>query len=156
MAWLIIAGIVAVPVVEIMAWMRLAELIGGWWTLFVSVAAVLAGLAILRRQGLAMLLDARARLERGETPVRTAFDGLCLAAAGMLLALPGLVSDCVALPLLLPPVRSALFRWVGGRMTVVGGTGRSTPGTGPVVIEAEYEIIEPGHKQLDSPTPPDK
>ncbi|CAA7620870.1 FxsA family protein [Magnetospirillum sp. SS-4] len=147
MGWLIIAGLVAVPVVEIMAWIRLAELIGGWWTLIVSVAAVMAGLAILRRQGLAMLLDARARLELGETPVRAAFDGLCLAVAGVLLAVPGLVTDCVALPLLLPPVRGVLFRRFGGRMTVVGAASRPAGGDAdssrPMVIDAEYEIIDP-------------
>jgi UPF0716 protein FxsA len=147
MGWLIIVGLVMVPVVEIMAWMRLADSIGGWPTLFVSVAAVLLGMMILRRQGLAMLLDARARLEQGEVPVRAVFDGLCLAAAGMLLALPGLVSDVFALPLLLAPVRTLLFLWVGRRVTVVSTA--PPPQAGPVIIEAEYEIIEPEHKRLE-------
>ena len=81
MAWLIMAGIIALPVAEIMVWIKVADAIGALATIGLTVAAVMVGSAILRRQGLAMLLDARARMELGEAPVAAAFDGLCLAAA---------------------------------------------------------------------------
>ncbi len=138
MGWLIIVGAIALPVAEIMVWIRSAELIGVWPTILLSVAAVMIGTAILRRQGLAMLLDARARMEQGELPLETAFDGLCLAAAGFLLVLPGFITDVMALPLLLPPVRRRLRRWVGRRLS--GPADRSF---GPVVIDTEFQVIEP-------------
>ena len=148
MAWLIIAAIISLPVMEIMTWIKVADLIGAGPTILLSIASFLVGIAILRRQGLALLLDARARMELGELPLQSAFDGLCLSAAGILLIIPGFLSDILALLLLLPPVRLGLRLWVGGKLVVM----QSAPppsSSGPVIIEADYEIIEPEHKRLE-------
>lgn len=145
MAWLVILGVIALPVIEIWLWVRSADWIGVLPTIMVSVGAVMIGMAILRRQGLATLLDARARLDRGEMPMEAAFDGLCLAAAGFLLLLPGFLTDALALPLLLPPVRRWLRAWVARRAVVE----RATP---PGVIDGDFIVIEPeappDHKRL--------
>jgi UPF0716 protein FxsA len=148
MAWLIIAAIISLPVMEIMTWIKVADLIGAWGTILLSIASFLAGTAILRRQGLALLLNARARMELGELPLQSAFDGLCLSAAGILLIIPGFLTDILALLLLLPPVRAGLRLWVGSKLVVMQGAPPSSPG-GPVIIEADYEIIEPEHKRLE-------
>jgi len=147
MAWLVILAVLALPVAEIMVWIKSAEWIGAGPTIFVSVGAVLAGIHILRRQGLATLLDARTRLERGEMPVDAAFDGLCLAAAGFLLVLPGLLTDVMALPLLIPAFRRVLRHWVLARAV------RPVPSSGPVVIEAEYTVVEPRPGEVGGPGP---
>ena len=139
MAWLIMAGIIALPVAEIMVWIKVADAIGALATIGLTVAAVMVGSAILRRQGLAMLLDARARMELGEAPVAAAFDGLCLAAAGILLILPGFITDGVALLLMLPPVRALLLGWAASRLVVTGSAARSAD---PTIIEAEYHVVD--------------
>ncbi|RAU23705.1 biotin--acetyl-CoA-carboxylase ligase [Paramagnetospirillum kuznetsovii] len=138
MAWLIMTAVIAVPVVEIMVWIKAAELMGFWSTLGLSIAAVMVGTAILRRQGLAVLLNAQSQLAQGEMPLAAAFDGLCLAAAGFLFALPGFVSDAVAVALLLPPVRGALRGWVGAHMVVM-----QPPPSGPVTIDGDFTVVEP-------------
>jgi UPF0716 protein FxsA len=148
MAWLIIAGIISLPVMEIMTWIKVADVIGAWGTILLSIISFLMGTAILRRQGLALLLNARARMELGELPLQSAFDGLCLSAAGILLIIPGFLSDILALLLLLPPVRAGLRAWVGSKLVVMQSAPPPPPG-GPVIIEAEYEIIEPEHKRLE-------
>ncbi|MBI3444596.1 MAG: FxsA family protein [Magnetospirillum sp.] len=111
----------------------------------------------MRTQGLAMLLDARARLEQGETPLAAAFDGLCLAAAGILLVLPGFITDAMAGLLLLPPIRRLLLIWVASRLVVVGAGRGHQGGHGPAdptIIETEYHVVdaEPPaseHKRLE-------
>ena len=148
MAWLIIAAVISLPVMEIMTWIKVAEQIGAGATILLSIASFLVGIAILRRQGLALLLDARARMELGELPLQSAFDGLCLSAAGLLLIIPGFLTDIVALLLLLPPVRKGLRLWVGGRLVTMQSPKPRSSG-GPVIIEADYEIIEPEHKRLE-------
>ncbi len=139
MAWLIVVAVITLPVVEIMVWIKAAGIIGGWATIGLSIAAVMIGAAILRRQGVAMLLDARARMEQGEVPLQAVFDGLCLAAAGFLLILPGFVTDALAVLLLLAPVRAGLRRWAQARMVVV----QTTP-SGPVTIDGDYTIVDYG------------
>ena len=148
MAWLIIAGVISLPVMEIMTWIKVADVIGAWGTIALSIASFLVGTAILRRQGLALLLNARARMELGELPLQSAFDGLCLSAAGILLIIPGFLTDILALLLLLPPIRAGLRLWVGSKLVVMQSARPPSRG-GPVIIEAEYEIIEPEHKRLE-------
>ncbi|MDO8607543.1 MAG: FxsA family protein [Phaeospirillum sp.] len=147
MAWLIVVGVISLPVMEIMVWIKSAEWIGAGSTILLSIASFLAGMAILRRQGMTMLLKARSRLEQGELPLQAAFDGLCLSAAGVLLVIPGFLTDVLALLLLLPWVRAGLRMWTGTRLVVMQAQPPHPP-TGPVIIEADYEIIEPDNKRL--------
>lgn len=138
MAWLVLAAIIAVPVVEIALFIQSAHWIGILPTIALAIGAGILGMALLRRQGLEVLMRSRAQMDRGETPVAEMFDGLCLALAGVLLVLPGFFSDFVALALLLPPVRLALRALLLARMAA-----RGTPvNSGPQVIEAEYKVVD--------------
>ena len=141
MAWLILLGIIALPVVEIALFVKSAEAIGVLATVAVAVLAVMSGAILLRVQGVAILWRARAQLARGEVPLDEAFDGLCLAAAGFLLVLPGFVTDAMAILLLLPPVRRGLKLWLAhrlGAMAVVPPSHRPPP---PGVIEGEFRVV---------------
>lgn len=139
MAWIIVLGLTALPVVEIMVWIRLADLIGGLATIALTIGSVAMGLAILRRQGLALLLEVQASIRRGEPPMAVLVDGFALSLAGVLLVVPGFVTDVAALLLLLPPLRKFLVRRVAGKATPAG----------PVVIEGDYQIIPPDTKRLE-------
>lgn len=138
MAWLVLAAIIAVPVVEIALFIQSAHWIGILPTIALAIGAGILGMALLRRQGLEVLLRTRAQMDRGEAPVGEVFDGVCLALAGVLLVLPGFFSDFIALALLLPPVRMALRGLLLVRMAVHGAPTHS----GPQVIEAEYKVVD--------------
>ncbi len=144
MAWLFVLGVIALPVVEIALFVRSAEAIGVLPTVAAAVLAGIAGIALLQRQGLAILLLARTQLARGELPLNAGFDALCLTLAGVLLILPGFLTDALALLLLLPPVRAGLRLWLGRRFraVVVGDPGPRPPGRAPPVIEADYHVVE--------------
>lgn len=162
MGWMLFAGLIALPVAEIMVWVKMAAVIGAGATIALSVLAVLIGLSILRRQGLAVLLDARTRLERGEMPVEAAFEGLCLSAAGFLLVLPGFLTDILAVALLLAPVRAALWVWIERNASTVvvsrGGAGagpdRGGSRSGPVIIEGDFHEVDPKAPPVDRRTDP--
>lgn len=146
MAWAFPLAVLAMAAAEFWVWGAAADLLGGWAVFGLTVLSVMAGSALLRRVGLHAALEMRARMERGEPPGPALFDGLCLTIAAFLLMLPGLVSDALALLLLVPAVRAALLQALAARFTVV------TPaaGSGPTVIDGEYEIIPPD----DASTPP--
>lgn len=145
MPWLIVLVLIGLPVVEIALFVKSAQWIGVLPTIALAIAAGMAGVALLRRQGLDTMFRARAQMDRGEVPVAEAFDGICLAFAGALLFLPGFFSDIVALALLFPPVRAALRLWLAGHLRVV--VPAPAPGAGrdngpPPVIEADYQIMD--------------
>ncbi len=143
MAWLVVLGVIALPVIEFALFVQSSQMIGLVPTVALALAAGIAGLALLRRQGLAILFQARAQLARGRMPVEAGFDALCLAVAGVLLVLPGFLTDALALLLLLPPVRQVLRLWLAHRVHGTAAAGPRPRDAGrPPVIEAEYHVVD--------------
>ncbi len=144
MAWLVVLGVIALPVIEITLFVRTADWIGGLPTIALAIFFGMAGIALLRHQGLATLMRARTLMEHGRVPLGEAFDGLCLAFAGVMFLLPGFLTDAIGVLLLLPPVRAALRWWVARHLrSVVVATqpSRGQP-AGPTVIEADYRVLD--------------
>jgi len=153
---MLFAGVIALPVAEVMVWIKVAGVIGAGATILLAVVSVLVGLSILRRQGVMVLLDAHRRLESGEMPVAAAFEGLCLSAAGFLLVIPGFLTDLVALALLIPPVRALLWAWLERRMPPAVPVPTTTATSGPgVIIEGDFVEVDPAAarpgRRLDDP-----
>ncbi|MBX9635843.1 MAG: FxsA family protein [Magnetospirillum sp.] len=134
--------------VEIALFIKSAQWVGLFPTIILAIGAGAVGIAMVRRQGLELLLRARAQVDQGEMPVREVFDSICLATAGVLLVLPGFFTDILAIFLLLPPVRAGLRLWLTRRVSVVAAHRPTGPGNGaasgggPQVIEAEYRVVE--------------
>jgi UPF0716 protein FxsA len=97
-------------VVEIVALVALASWIGVGWTVVVLLAGSVLGLWLARREGLrAVRALADAARDRRVVHVELT-DGLLVAMGGLLLVVPGLVTDVAGLLLLLPPTRSLVRR----------------------------------------------
>jgi UPF0716 protein FxsA len=95
-------ALIAFPVAEAMSIMWLAEQIG-WWALAWLVAAFVGGLALIRFERIAFAPRMIISMQQGETPFRALFTSTRLFIAGGLLIFPGLISDVMALVLLLFP-----------------------------------------------------
>lgn len=139
MAWIVLPAIIVLPLLEIAAFVAVANSIGLGEAIVLAIAAGVLGLVILRQQGMVTLERARRAVERGEVPVAEVFDAIALLAAGVLLLLPGFLTDVLALLLILPPVRQALRRWLAARTRAApqGGERR------PPLIEGEFTEIDP-------------
>lgn len=126
---------------------RVADAVGALATILLLVAVGLVGLSLVRSQGMATLLRARAALDAGRPPVADLFDGACILVAGVLLVLPGFLSDVAACALLLPPVRRLLYKALARRARAVQGARPREQG--PIVIEGQYEEVEPVSDRSD-------
>lgn len=155
---LIALAFVALPFLDIASLIKAGSLFGFLPTVGLVLGAGLLGTWLVRHQGLTIGRSVQATLAAGRLPVVEAFDGACLLIAGGLLLFPGLVSDVVALALLIPGVRAALRRMLARRMrekaaTVVwtsGPGGIPQPMAGGDVIDADYEVVR---SESDSPSP---
>jgi len=97
-------------VVEIVALVAVSSAIGVGWTLLTLLAGSVLGLWLARREGVrAAHAISRAIVNRQVAHVELT-DGLLVAAGGVLLFLPGLVSDVAGLLLVLPPTRAMVRR----------------------------------------------
>ncbi|WP_342234678.1 FxsA family protein [Inquilinus sp. OTU3971] len=144
----LLALLLLVPLLaEITVFIVVGRWIGVLATLVLFVAIGVIGSLLLKRQGMRALREMQAALARGEPPAEPVAHAALLVLAALLLIFPGFLSDLMALPLLLPPVRRMLIRWLGvqakrrGGFTVWPG-GRGPGGQGPV-IDADYTEVKP-------------
>ncbi len=137
----------ATPLIEIAVFIEVGGYLGLWPTLGLVIFTAVVGVALLRAQGLAVLLEARQRLDRGELPVKALFDGACLLLAGALLLTPGFVTDALGGSLLVPGVRDMLRRHLG-RHLVVQAAMADGPGNAPGAQRPEGTIIEGEYREV--------
>ncbi len=97
------------PVLELALLIQVGSAIGVLPTLGLIILSAVLGILLLRVAGLATAWRARERLARGELPEREMFDGLLLALGGLLLLLPGFISDLFGLLCVLPFSRHLLL-----------------------------------------------
>lgn len=132
--WALVA--LALPLAEIAGFVVVGRWIGLWWVLALVIGAGLLGAAILR--GRMSILRSTVRGRGGLAALGALADEALLAVAAVLLMLPGFLSDLVALPLLLPPVRRLLVAALAARVAVV----RPARGWDDTIIEGEVIDID--------------
>jgi UPF0716 protein FxsA len=120
--------LVVAPAVELFVVIEVAHAIGWSITLFLLLAFAFLGVVVMRRAGSSWWQSLRAGAAAGQVPDgRAAAHSALLFLAGLLLFLPGFVSDIVGLLLLLPPVRALLLAgttaWFVRRFTSVTAPG---------------------------------
>jgi UPF0716 protein FxsA len=143
-------GLLALPIVEIALFIKVGQAIGLWPTLALVIGAALLGGALLRQQGLAVLMQLRGNVAAGKLPGQTIADAALIGVAAVLLILPGFLSDVLGLSLLVPPIRRWIYKTLAGNFTVVQATGfRAQPSPedgrikGPGVIDLDDEDYRP-------------
>jgi UPF0716 protein FxsA len=127
----VVLGILALPLVEIALFIVVGNAIGLWATLGVVVLAGLVGALALRWQGISTVTRLRSSINGGQLPAQSVADAMMIGLAGVLLIIPGFFSDIVALLLLLPPVRAAIYAFLRSRVRVVTTTTGYGEGFGP-------------------------
>lgn len=151
MGWIVPLILVGFPILEIATFIAMINSIGFLATVALALGGAMLGLLILRNQSLATTWSMRQQLARGEFPMDSMFDSLCLTFAGLLLIFPGFISDVLAIFLLLPPLRRGLSLLWGRRTTPNSGTAAdstaSRSSTPPPIIEGDYQVLEPDDKR---------
>jgi UPF0716 protein FxsA len=118
---------------ELFVAIKVAEAIGVLYMLLLLVASWPLGTWALRSEGQAAWRRLSAAVSAGRSPGREVLDGVLVLIGGLLLIVPGFLSDVVAICALFPPTRSLLrgrlARHLQSRFVVratrVGGAGRS-------------------------------
>ena len=90
------------PVLEAVVLVRLSQTLG-WWVLAWMVLAAVAGMALIKEARLSLVARLAAGFAQGHFSVAALTDSARTVLAGFLLIYPGVVSDLIALTLLLLP-----------------------------------------------------
>lgn len=140
--WVFLA-LLAWPLIEIGLFVEIGGRIGLWPTLAWVIGTGVAGVLILRVQAAAGAVTLRRGFSTRLDPLSPLAMGVLAGLAGVLLFLPGFLTDAAGLVLLLPPVRAALVARAAARMRARAGGGWADRARGPVVLEGEWTEVMP-------------
>lgn len=151
----VLAAFLAIPVIEIALFIKVGGVIGLWPTLGLVLLSAIAGSWLVRRQGAEAMVRLRGALNAFEDPTGPLAEGALTVLAGLLLMIPGFFTDLLAAPLLLPPVRAGLLRFLAARLQVDRfGIGAAPPRRDPWrpdVIDGEFHEIGPADESGEGP-----
>ena len=157
MLLLFLAVLIGIPVIEISVFIQVGGEIGAFNTIFLTILTAITGVALLRKQGLTVLMKAQDSLNKGETPLNEIFSGILLALAGLFLLIPGFVTDGLGFLLFLPPLRNAIAHWLsrnvktnkmGGFHTRNTGKGHGFGPQKSTIIDGEFHEVDPNEGPL--------
>ncbi len=101
-------------IIEMLLWYLLAQFMSGWWVFMWFIVAAVIGISLIRK-GMASLNPMAQQMKAGgmmnpamRPPESTMIKSIAMAVAGILLLIPGVLSDVLALLVILPPVQKKL------------------------------------------------
>src|SRR5690606_439755 len=106
----LLAIFVVLPLVELALLIRIGEEIGAMSTIALVIVTGVLGATMARAQGLRVVRDAQTAIGRGEIPSGALLEGVLVFAAGILLVMPGVLTDVVGVALLISKVRAMVAR----------------------------------------------
>ena len=120
---------IVVPVVEIYFIVQVGQVIGVIPTVLLLLLDGFLGSWLVRREGRRAWEALKQASAAGRVPAKEAADGALVLVGGALLLAPGFLTDVVGLacvlPVTRPLLRGAIWRFVSGRVVVLGPVSRS-------------------------------
>ena len=136
MRGLLVIIVLVFPIAELWSMVELARIFGWWLVLWFIVAAIAGGTVIIRERS-RMGPRMRDMLQNGNVSLPTLLYTFRTLIAGILLVFPGVLSDLIAILLLIAPARAV------------------APDSGPQVIDGEFRKIDSGNEACGGKLPPD-
>ncbi len=135
----VVVALLIWPLIEIALFVTVGGWLGLWLTLAIVLGTAFAGILLMRWRGLRAMADLRGQMKAMGNPLALAADQAVFMLAGVLLVLPGFMTDVMGALLLIPPVRMALVAVMARRVVVAGGPVRRRED----VIDGDYSEVEP-------------
>lgn len=107
MIGLIILAAATVPFVDLYILVQLAQSVGFWQTLAIILITGAAGMEVVRREGIYVLVKLQRSVTAGEM-TRNALEIGLLVLSGILMIIPGLITDGIGLLMMFRPVRERI------------------------------------------------
>ncbi|MCC3861822.1 FxsA family protein [Pseudemcibacter aquimaris] len=130
---------VTVIYMEFIVFAEVADGIGTFSALLLTILTAVLGIYIIRQEGIKVLLNMKQTVDQGESPVKELIHGFFLAVAGFFFLLPGFITDSIAILFAIAPIRAFL-----GDMMVQAGKRNyqnkpRSSFSGGIIIDGEFE-----------------
>jgi UPF0716 protein FxsA len=130
----VLPALILLAAVEVLAFIEVGHAIGWLGAVVLLLGTSLIGTQILRIQGRAAIGRVSLAVSEHRAPGRAALDGVLGLLGGLLLVVPGFVTDALGALLLFRPTRTLARRWMshhyaGRVMSFVATSGRFASGS---------------------------
>lgn len=115
-----------IPLVELYFLIQVGEEIGALPTILLTIFTAMAGIALMRLQGLAIMQKAQLAMASGQPPTTEVMEGVFIFLGGIFLFFPGLITDGIGFLFLMPFVRLFLIKLSVNGMQSRGGFRQKT------------------------------
>lgn len=95
-------------IVEVAAIWAVASLVGALWTIVLLLAGAFVGSWLARREGGKVIQSLMGAARAGKSGHQEVTDGMLVGLGGLLIFLPGFVTDILGLLVMVPPTRTLL------------------------------------------------
>lgn len=136
----------ALPLAELVSIMEMGRYIGTFPTIGLLFLDMVVGVALIRNGGMQGMAEMRRHLRDMRNPAAGFATGGFRMLAGLLLVIPGFLTDVIAVLLLLPPVQLAVLRRFPVSGTIIT-PGRQTGGA--TVIDGEFVVVDAEAPQIE-------
>jgi UPF0716 protein FxsA len=134
--------LLALPLLEIAGFVVVGSEIGVLATIGLILLSGIVGSILLRVQGFGIMTRIRKEMDAGRDPSKELANGAMIVLAGILLLIPGFISDIIGILLFLPPVRALAWRFLSKRVrfsTDFGGFARRGGPAGGKTIDLDED-----------------
>ena len=172
----VVLMVVIGAILEIAVWIGVAQFISGWYVFFWFILAAVIGFKLLRSSTATIMPQLQQMQMTGQLSADSAVTHkIALAISGILLIIPGLISDVLAVLILLPPVQKMVVRALMSAMAkrqqammskMMGGMGADLGGKNPFedlmrqmqqqtgtrdssIIDGEAREVQPDYKKIE-------
>jgi UPF0716 protein FxsA len=139
--------LIGIPIIELTVLVRVADDIGAFNTVMLSILTAVIGLWLVRQQGLAVVQSMQQSMAQGQSPVREMIHGFFLFFAGIFLMFPGFITDSIGALLILPPVRHMIVNL--GFLRALSNAQPNPPGNDPEPGGKKHGHSIDGHIIID-------
>jgi UPF0716 protein FxsA len=149
---------IGIPLLEITLFIQVGGAIGLEPTLVIVIATAVLGAWMVRSQGARAMLNLRTSFSSLQDPTEPLAHGAMILFSGALLLTPGFFTDFIGFALLIPAVRSAVYRNLRARINVqdfqMGPDGQQ-PGPPNPHGQPRHRVIDGEFKEVDPKNPPE-
>jgi len=147
---------IGIPLLEITLFIQVGGIIGLGWTIAIVILTAVLGAWMVRLQGTHAMMNLRGSLSQLQDPTEQLANGAMILFSAALLLTPGFFTDFVGFALLIPAIRTAVYKYVRTRVKVqgfqMGPQEQPRPQHGDRIIDGEFEEIDPDEPMQSGPS----
>lgn len=162
MSVLLLVLLITLPITEVWLLLRVGDILGLGWILAIIILLAIVGVWLIRREGIKAWRSLTRTFQKGEMPSGELADAGLVLAGGLLLMLPGFITDVAGFFFLLPftrPLARMVISFFAAREVAKAGVDVTTLRRTSRDDVVEGEVVEQEHQNRpdddDTDNPPE-